>query len=262
MSRDTEESPGQNAGDSKDRPSSPRPSPSFGEPKLQSVSQESEGEEELAQKERRTNRSTIGRNVRRVVLSRVQKTKSKNRWMVSLGDLLTLLVCFFLFLVSVGRVQSIPSDAQEEPPKSGTTLAKSEEKESEVAGIKVLALTGDDFLKDSGNLSQQSVKRIQHAFFTKQKHVERLSVRACLSRESRVQPEVLHKRLESIFSLRRHFLDTKAPIEPIRFGFGAPECDEKNSGVFLVLEAPEGDWINLFRGERALSEFFDVRKNG
>lgn len=102
-------------------------------------------------------------------LSAPVRPESSN-WLISFGDLLTLLVCFFMAGVTYGPLNPANSSAETDTyklnpnsaaqPNSGTTLAVTQFKDGQARSAQALFMAGD-FDPLTGQLSDQARQRFE-----------------------------------------------------------------------------------------------------
>lgn len=160
-------------------------------------------------------------------MSRLNPTESAN-WMISFGDLLTLLVCFFMAMLQLGQTRK-PSDIQDKSPsqqsltlqpQSGTVLAPIGRSPHQSAKyptvIGEVVTTSNDYVWGTPELNAVGVGRLRAESWNEDGVVE---IESC-----GVGPRSWQEARSRAFGLRRLLLEAGVGPESITLRVVGPNC--------------------------------------
>ncbi|MCO6430370.1 MAG: flagellar motor protein MotB [Deltaproteobacteria bacterium] len=167
-----------------------------------------------------------------------------NAWMVSFGDLLTLLLCFFISIISLSPLNPAASSSQDginassdgtnlpiEAPQqritsSGTQLAEVNfisGKAGLPLGEVVLAFSGKDFSPYGGELLGDGQKAIKSLFAEGSYLAGPVVIESCSTEFVGGSEIAFEKAARRAASLKRHLIDTR-PAAEFRFRNAGSRC--------------------------------------
>lgn len=178
-------------------------------------------------------------------------------WLVTFGDLLTLLVCFFIATISLGtngkgetEASATPANAAgEHRAGSGTVLANT----SFLREQKVIELRAGDFDSPGGRLSFRAAERVKQAVETIDCSSGTLLVSACAKEDREDQEASWFAALQGAYQVRSHFIDSGVPEDCIGLSIRGPRCetlsaDSPDAVITAEMRAQPVEWSADLKG--------------
>lgn len=185
--------------------------------------------------------------------SGVQGRSIQSNWMLSFGDLLTLLLCFFLSVLSLSPLnpanenrinvkenQEVIQPKQDQPsvtrsnPGSGTALAKlstaggvlTPEQKASDSNMLELLLSQDDFEGLGWDLKAESQLRVKNQVIGTAYPVRRVTIESCFGSVPGSEETAWAGAISRILSLRSQLID--GGLNPNLFAYRpqGPNCNE------------------------------------
>ena len=137
-------------------------------------------------------------------------------WLVSFGDLLTLLLCFFVTIIAQSPLnpRSAKSEALREKQEAGTEFAPSVSRSL----FKTLTLSQQDFQKDSGGIAQA----LKSSVILDGYEVSKASLSSC---SPGVGETSWFEATKQALSLRRQLIDAGVASPRIEISVRGPNCE-------------------------------------